>query len=269
MVENITDKSSKWKFVGLDNFRYLIFENAVFQKSLQNIAYIFFWGVIAVMIAALLFAIVLNSGVRFKSFFRAVIYLPNIVSAVAMGTMWIHYAMNTQYGLFKKLFGFLGINAIANFTWTEDAHLLFSMTFAYCFGSIGYYMLTYMAAMDKIPKDFYEAATLEGATVFGKFFRITLPLIKGVFKTTITLWTLGCAGFFAWVWIFNNIGLNLNVISPTVLIYNLAFMEKANAVDIHLNNSGTAAAIGIILTLLTLLIFVIVNLLIRDDKYEY
>lgn len=174
---------------------------------------------------ALLFAVILSSGVRFKVFFRSVIYLPNIVAAVAMGTMWIQYVFNSQYGLLRTIFNFVGLHGLAEFKWTEDVHLLFSMTIAFSFGSIGFFMLIYMAAMDKIPSDFYEAATIEGANIFSKFFRITLPLMRNVFRTTLVLWSNSCLGFFVWSLIFSNISWNIRTVTPMVYMYNIVFQD--------------------------------------------
>ena len=116
-VGNITDPIAKWHFVGIGNFRTLFTED-LFMASLKNIAGIWLYGGIGIFFVSLLFAVILTSGVRLKSFFRAIVYLPNVISAVAMGTMWIHYVYNVKYGLFKSFFGMLGLDALANVQWT-------------------------------------------------------------------------------------------------------------------------------------------------------
>ena len=89
-VENITDAVSSWEFVGFGNYLGLT-ESSLFLQSMKNLLSIWFLGGIIVFILALLFSVILTSGVKYKSFYRAVIYLPNVVSAVAMGTMWMQY----------------------------------------------------------------------------------------------------------------------------------------------------------------------------------
>ena len=89
-IDGITDPVSKWQFTGLANFMKLA-NTSLFRISMWNLLRIWFIGGVIVMSLALLFAVIITSGIRFKSFFRAVIYLPNIVSAVALATMWLQY----------------------------------------------------------------------------------------------------------------------------------------------------------------------------------
>ena len=106
-IEGITDPMSKWTFSGIDNYVKLA-NTTLFRISMWNLARIWFIGGIIVMSLALLFAVIITSGIRFKSFFRAMIYLPNIVSAVALATMWLQYVYSPKYGLIKNFFQALG-----------------------------------------------------------------------------------------------------------------------------------------------------------------
>ena len=87
-IEGVTDDVSKWSFVG--------FQTKLFLTSMWNMFRIWLVGGILVMCLALLFAVIITSGIRFKSFFRAVIYMPNIVSAVALATMWLQYVYSPK-----------------------------------------------------------------------------------------------------------------------------------------------------------------------------
>ncbi len=267
-VKNITDSASEWKFVGIANYINLLTKSELFMQSLKNIGYIYIFGLIGVMFFALLFAIILNSGVRFKAFFRSVIYLPNIIASVAIGTMWVQYVFNSEYGLLRSIFKYLRLNGLAEFQWMADSNLLLSMSIAYSFGCIGYFMLIYMAAMDKIPADYYEAATIEGANIFKKFFKITLPLMRNVFRTTLVLWSTGCLGFFVWSMIFSNVQWNIRTVTPMVYMYNIVFQD-AVGLDPAQKNAGAGAAVGMILTILTIAVFGIINLIIKEDDVEY
>lgn len=97
-IDGITDPVVKWQFTGLANFVKLA-NTSLFRISMWNLFRIWFFGGIIVMSLALLFAVIITSGIRFKSFFRAVIYLPNIVSAVALATMWLQYVYSPKFGL--------------------------------------------------------------------------------------------------------------------------------------------------------------------------
>ena len=95
-IDGITDPVSKWQFTGLSNFVRLA-NTSLFRISMWNLFRIWLFGGIIVMSLALLFAVIITSGIRFKSFFRAVIYLPNIVSAVALATMWLQYVYSPKF----------------------------------------------------------------------------------------------------------------------------------------------------------------------------
>ena len=89
-IESVTSGMSAWSFYGVGNYAK-IFSSATFQGSMKNMGLIWLIGGIITLFFALLFAVILTSGVRFKKFFRAAIYLPNVISAVALATMWVQY----------------------------------------------------------------------------------------------------------------------------------------------------------------------------------
>lgn len=271
-VKNIADYASEWKYVGAKNY-ILLSHSEMFRVSLLNIGYMWLWGGIIVMAFALLFAVILTStNMKFKSFFRSVIYLPNVVAAVAMGMVWMHYVYNSQYGLFKSVFEKLGLKSLAAFQWTSVEHLRLSMTIAFCFGIVGYFMLIYIAAMEKIPADFYEAAILEGANSIQKFFKITLPLMRNVFRTTLVLWSTAILGFFTWTMVFSPTTQSpaLETITPIVYMNYIVFSQDfTQAGNTALKNAGTGAAVGVIVTIITVIVFTAVTKLIKEDNLEY
>jgi len=267
-VRTVTDSIGMWEFVGMANYGKLL-ESSMFIQSLKNLFNIWLWGGIGVFLIAILFSMMLTSGVKGKSFYRAAIYLPNVVSAVAMATMWIQYAFNSKYGLFFSLFSSLGLDRLAGFQWTSPDNQFFSMLLAYSFGMVGYYVLIFMAGIEKIPTDYYEAATLEGANMFRQFRHITLPLMVEVFRTSIVMWSISSVAFFIWSQMFSPLDPDVGTITPMVYMYNLVFGRNLTMTDPRLLNSGAGAAVGVMMTLLVLLVFTLVNLIFRDKKLEY
>ena len=267
-VQAVTDDFGKWDFVGIDNFIKL-FSSQMFVQSLKNIFNIWFWGGIGVFAAALLLSIILTSGVKGKDFFRAAIYLPNVISAVAMATMWIHWVFSSKYGLLHNVFDFLGWENMAAVQWTSPSNQFASMTVAYCFGMVGYYVLIFMAGIEKIPKDFYEAAKLEGAHIFQQFRHITLPLMRAVMRSSIVMWSVSSIVFFIWSMMFSTLDPQVGTVTPMVYMYALVFGRSIVPSDPTLLNAGAGAAVGVIMTLIVLVIFGIVNLTIRDKKLQY
>ncbi|MDF2613390.1 MAG: permease component of ABC-type sugar transporter [Clostridia bacterium] len=264
-VENITDSVLKWRWVGLGNFKTLA-DSTLFMQALKNISLIWLWGGVGVFLLSMLFAVILTSGVKGKSFYRSIIYLPNVVSAVAMGTMWMQYVYNPKFGLFKKVFEFLGLKKLAEVQWTAPEMLFAALVIAYSFGMVGYFMLIFMAGIERIPPDYYEAATMEGASVVKKFFSITLPLLKDVIRTNIVLWSISAVGFFIWSQIFSPLNPEPSTVTPMVYMYQLVFGNNMVVTD---RNVGAGAAVGVILTVIVVVLFAITTIVFRDDKIEY
>lgn len=262
---SISDKMSEWIFNGLGNYNNLL-NSQLFMQSLKNIFLIWLIGGIIIFFFAILFAVILTSGVKLKSFFRSIIYLPNVVSAVAMATMWIHYIYNSKYGLLKSIFSLLRMDKLASMQWTSPNNIFMALVIAYSFGMVGYFMLIFMAGIERIPSDFYEAATIDGANVFQQFFYITMPLLTDVIRTNIVLWTINAIGFFVWSQLFSPLIPEPGTITPMVYMYQEVF--GGNTVVLE-RNVGNGAAVGVILTLIIVLSFIITNILFKDKKIEF
>lgn len=263
-VESVTAGTDEWVFVGIGNFTR-IWGTGVFHISMLNILKIWVVGGAIVLAVALLFAIILSSGIRFKSFFRAAIYLPNIISAVALATMWIQYVFNVKYGLLHRLFETLGLDNLSNLNWLNSDMKFWAMLVAYCFGAVGYYMLIFLSGIERIPQDLYEAATIDGAGKVRQFFSITLPLLKGVLKTALTFWTVHTITFFIWSKMFSPIESENSTITPIVYMMNIVFGSKG----ITDRDAGRGAAIGVSMAVLVLLAFFLFNKLIHEEDVEY
>lgn len=264
-MSSISAKMSEWSFAGLSNYNNLL-NSQLFIQSLKNIFFIWLIGGVIIFFFSILFAVILTSGVKLKSFFRSIIYLPNVVSAVAMATMWIHYVYNSKYGLLKSIFSLLHLDELTAMQWTSPNNIFMALVIAYSFGMVGYFMLIFMAGIERIPSDFYEAATIDGANIFQQFFYITLPLLTDVIRTNIVLWTINAIGFFVWSQLFSPLIPETGTITPMVYMYQEVF--GGNTVVLE-RNVGNGAAVGVILTLIIVLSFIITNILFKDKKIEF
>lgn len=258
-VESLTASADVWKFAGFENY-VRIWQNPTFLGSMLNILRIWLVGGICVLGLSLLFAVILTSGIRGKSFFRAVIYLPNVISAVALATMWMQYVFNRKYGLLNDIAGLFGVNV----NWLGTDMKFWSMLIAFIFGAVGYYMLIFLSGIERIPTDLYEAATIDGASKIDQFLHMTVPLLKGVFKTNITFWSINTITFYVWSKMFSPVDSELSTISPVVYMMNIVFGAKG----ITERSAGRGAAVGVTLALFVLAIFTLFNVLIKDDDYE-
>ena len=262
-VEGVTDPVSTWSFNGVGNY-VDSFNDTLFKSAMLNLGKLWLIGGVAVMLLALVYAVVLTSGLRGKSFFRSVIYLPNLVSAVAMGTMWLFYALSKEdYGLLNTILGWFGVD---NVMWTDPTHKFWSMLLAYCFGMVGYHMLIFMSGIERIGNDYYEAATIEGANVFQKFRFITLPLLRGAIRTNLVMWTVSSVGFFIWGQVFDPVNLSSQTVMPLNYMYELVF-GSSNASQ-AVRNSGIGAAIGVMMAIVVVLVFGPTNFIVKNDDVE-
>ena len=89
--------------------------------------------------------------------------MPNIVSAVALATMWLQYVYSPRYGLLKDLFTALHLDNLAKTQFLDNDHKFWALLFAYCFGMVGYHMLIWLSGIERISPEYYEAATIDGA----------------------------------------------------------------------------------------------------------
>nr|WP_235899536.1 sugar ABC transporter permease [Suipraeoptans intestinalis] len=194
-IESVTDTADMWQFVGISNYEKLL-STDIFRTAMWNIGRIWLFGGLIVMLLSLLLGVILTSGIKGKKVFRAIIYLPNIVSAVALATMWLQYVYSPKFGLLKSVLEFVGLDKLAKTQWTAPDNVFWALLIAYCFGMVGYHMLIWMSGIERISPDFYEAATIDGANKPQQFRYMTLPLLKGVFKTNITMWSVSTGGIF-------------------------------------------------------------------------
>lgn len=260
-VESLTAPVSVWKFYGFGNYAKIFGSNS-FLLAMKNMLYIWIVGGMITLALSMLMAVVLTSGLRGQKFFRAAIYLPNIVSAVALATMWIQYIFNYDYGLLNQLVDLLGLEAVK---WLGTDTKFWAMLAAFIFGSVGYYMLIYISGIEGIPADLYEAATLDGANKVTQFTQITLPLMRGIIKTSITFWSINSSTFFLWSKMFAPIQTEEATIVPVVYLYDIVFGGKG----IVTRDAGAGAAVGVVLTLVIIGIYVIMNVLLKDTDLEY
>ena len=223
-IDGVTDSMDLWKFVGFGNYTKLM-NTSLFKTSFFNLFRIWLIGGLVVMSLSLLFAVILTSGIRGKKFFRAIIYMPNIVSAVALATMWLQYVYSPRYGL-----------------------------------------LIWLSGIERISPEYYEAATIDGATKPAQFRYMTLPLLKGVFKTNITMWSVSSVGFFVWSQLFSTVTADTQTITPYVYMYMQIFGGGNTVTE---RNAGLGAAIGVLLSVCVVIVFTICNRVIKDDDLEF
>lgn len=172
------DGISPMQWVGLSNYIKLFTADEIWWKAIYNTVWLFFGATTPQLILALVLAFIINSGyVRFKDFFRAAYFMPFVASAVAVGILFSSL-FGKQYGMFNYALSFIGV---ANIDWLGSADWLKpSIAGVTVWQWTGYSMIIFLAGLQSINPELYEAARVDGAETRDIFFKITMPLLSGV-----------------------------------------------------------------------------------------
>lgn len=232
------------KFVGGDNFLWVL-QQQKFWIALRNTFSIFLLSSVPQIIFALLVAAVLDSNLRGKTFWRMGVLLPYIVMPVAVSLIFSNL-YGDRYGLVNALLGHIGIPAIQ---WHSNAMASqFAIATMVNFRWTGYNALILLAGMQAIPRDYYEAATIDGAGIFRRFFSITIPQLRPTLIFVIITATIGGLQIFDEPRLFDQNGTggaNSQWLTLTIYLYNLGWGQL---------NFGRASAVAWLLFLVIVLI---------------
>lgn len=187
-------------FIGGGNYSRLVHDD-VFWLSLGNTLYYAALSVPLGVVTSLALALLLHLPVRGRAFFRAVFYLPSVVPVVASSMLWL-WIFNGQYGLLNWLlrpvcewFGSSPPAWLRDPTWAKPALVLMSLWGA------GNSMLIYLAGLQDVPKELYESAAIDGASVWRRFWHITLPSISPVLYFNVIMGIIGALQVFTPVFV--------------------------------------------------------------------
>lgn len=232
------------KWIGFDNFK-LILSDKVFIKSLIN-NLLFLLSVPICMIFSLILAVVIDQHVYLKSFFKVAFFMPYISSVVAVAIVW-QVLFHPSAGPINQVLMSMGIENPP--LWIADPNFaLISIMLIHVWISIGFNLIVYIAGLQSIPKELYEAAEMDGANLWYKFRNITFPLISP------TSFFLLITGIIATFKVFDLIAVLTQggpLHSTSVLVWHLYDTAFINL------EIGSASAIAVILFLLVFLITIL------------
>ncbi len=164
------------KPVGLDNYDYL-WHSETFRTVLWNTLVFTIGAVGGSMVLGLLVALLLHQKLRGRIVGRAIVFMPTLLSGAAIGIVWV-YIFDPRYGLIRTVLNPLGIdspNWLRDTTWALPALII-----VYIWKNLGFAAIIYLAGLQGIPRDLIEAATLDGAGVWGRFKAVTLPMLSPI-----------------------------------------------------------------------------------------
>ena len=226
------------RFVGLDNYVGLL-QNPMFWKSLGNTVYFVVVGVPLSVALSLGAALLLHSKLgRFKGFFRTAFFAPVVTTVVAVAVIW-RYLFHTKYGLVNWGLSWVGIDPIdwlGDPTWAMPTIILFAV-----WKNFGYNMIIFLAGLQSIPEDLYEAARIDGASRWAQFRHVTLPQLGPVLLLVGILTMAGYFQLFAEPYVMTQGGPLESTKSVLYLMYEEGFKWW---------NLGNASAVAFLLFVL-------------------
>jgi ABC-type sugar transport system permease subunit len=226
-------------FVGLDNYLFLA-RDPKFQKVLGN-TLVFVAGCLAgTLTLGLLLALLLDLKLRSRQAVRSIVFAPTVISGAAVGLVWI-YIFDPRFGLMKLLLGLVGLGSP---NWLLDKNwAMLAVIIVYVWKNVGYSTVVYLAGLQNIPSELYEAAAIDGASPRQQFWRITLPLLSPITFFIVVTSILSLFQSFDIIFVMTRGG-------PVDATNTLIFMLYEEGFIAF--NAGTAAAIGMILFVLML-----------------
>jgi multiple sugar transport system permease protein len=215
------DVLSPPRFIGLQNFREIL-HDAVFKQATVNTLIYTFFTVPVGMALGLLIALLLNARIRGRAIFRTAIFLPQVTATIAVALVWL-WIYEPRSGLFNTLLSGLGITGpawLSSTSWALPAVIIVGI-----WQGIGLKMLIYLAALQNLPRDLYEAAAVDGASRARQFFSLTLPLLRPATFFVFVTSLIGAFQSFDQIYVLTNGGPANATTMMTYEIYKSAFRE--------------------------------------------
>lgn len=232
-------------WVGLGNYARVFTDEALRGAFGHALTLMVFFAILPLVIGLVLAAIINHGKVRGLSFFRTVIFLPQVVAMVAIGVAWRHiYAPDGPLNSALRAIGLDGAAKawLGDYTWALPA-----VGFVGTWFEIGLVTVLMLAGMSRISREQYEAARLDGAGPVREFWRITLPSVRGEMAVALTMTVIAALKTFDLVYVMTKGGPGNQTSVPSYEVYHRAF---------ELGSVGVAAAIGVVLTALIFIISV-------------
>lgn len=244
------------EFIGLGNY-IALWNDAIFQKVLGNTAYYVFVSVPIEMALALACALALNRAIRGQTFFRVVYFLPVVTSTVAAALVWA-WLFNSNFGLINAALSAFGITDLpkwlASSRWAMPAVIVVSV-----WQSIGYSMVLFLAGLQNIRQDVFDAAAIDGSRGWTSFWHITLPLLSPTTFFVLIISIIGSFQVFELVFVMTKAG-------PANATNTLVYYIYQNGFQFYQMGYASAAAMVLFLIVLT---FTLVQYRLQDRWVHY
>lgn len=209
-------------FRGLENYRTLFHDTEQFWKALRVTAYYAAFALPLGMVTALILALLLNMKIPAQPIFRTIIFLPSLVPTVAAAMLWM-WLLNPSLGLVNEMLRKIGISHPPG--WYADVYWAMPSMVVMSVWGVGNTVVIYLAGLQDVPRELYEAADLDGATGLLKILNVTLPCISPVIFFNLIMAIIGSLQVFTQALILTNGGPERATYFYTLAIYERAFLN--------------------------------------------
>ncbi len=249
------DGSNPIQFAGLDNF-WRLFDDSAFKAALWNTLVYTACSVPLTLVAALGVAVLLNEKLRGRNFFRTAMFFPYVASLVAVAVVW-NMLFNPAMGPVNMILYTLGVDPQSLPGWAADKHwAMVTVIFFGVWKDMGYFMVIYLAGLQGINHDLYEAADLDGANAWQKFWNITVPQLAPTTFFVSVMLTIQSFKVFDQIFMITQGGPGTSTLVLVYHIYNQAFISW---------DLGYASMVAMVLFVIVLAVTVIQFRMTRED----
>lgn len=239
------------QFIGVQNYVQMVRDPDFWQA----LSVTFYYAVFAIpldLAVALALAILLNQRVRYMPLFRTIFYMPAILPPVATSVLW-NWILNPDYGILNAFLHALGLPQpqwLVTPQWTVPAYIVMSVW------GVGTWMVIFLAGLQDVPQSLYEAAAIDGASIWRSFWNITLPMISPVLLFNLVQGVIGTFSYFTQAYIMGNgVGGSNAGVDNAGLFYAL-YLYMQGFAELHMGYASALAwVLFFIVLILTLLIF--------------
>lgn len=239
------DMLSPARFVGLSNYREILTNDPLFRQSLKVTFTYAIFSVPLVQIFSFAIALLLNVRVRGLAIFRTIFYLPSIAPIVASAVLWV-WLFNSEFGLLNSLLRRIGLPKVL---WLQEPRWAMATLIALALWGFGGTMIIYLAGLQGIPAQYYEAAEIDGARTWHKLVHITIPMMSPVIFFNTLLGMIFSLQTFTQGLIITNGGPQNATLFYSLYLYRRAFTDF---------KMGYAAALAWVLFLIVLVLSLII-----------
>lgn len=237
------------RWIGVDNYVDLVTTDRFFFKTLWNTTRYTLGVVLPSMALSLFFASLLNQNIRFKHLYRGIYFVPVVAPTVALALLW-GWLYEPNFGIINASLRMIGIKGPAWLGTTQWA--LRSVIIMAIWAGMGFQIVIFLAGLQGIPQEYYEAAAIDGANAWQKFTRITLPLLSPVTFFVLVTGIIGTFQDFALVWVLTQGGPAGATQLIVMYLYGLAFRLQKMGLA-----SAVAYAVFLVIVGLTILNFIL------------